>query len=201
MTIFYLPHKKYNIPVSKIHKTVTGVQLQNAIDSNLDFCGNEESISRQDLKYDIPNNLVIFSKTNQTIDGILAFSVNVSTMHILGLCVAHRKNKIGSALLQEAKRFAKRNALDQIKLTCYGDVHKFYEKNGFDIERHSFTSMDSDDSYSSPKQAFHMLHKVSSSALSKSTSGKTKSAARRVSNFIRKVYKKNRTVRSATKNQ
>ena len=188
MTIFYLPYKKYNIPSLKIHKTITKKHLQNAIDANTDFCGNEESITRDDLKYDIPHNLVIFSITNRTIDGILVFSVNVSTLNIQGLCVVKRKNKIGSLLLNEVKRFAKRNNLEKIKLTCYGDVHKFYERNGFVIESHSLASADSDDSYSAPKQAYHMTQIVPLSSLSKSASRSLSTkikAAKRLTKFLR----------------
>jgi hypothetical protein len=204
MTIFYVPTKSHIIPNKKTNHGVTINMLQRTIDKTPHFCGNEESIEAVDLKYYLQDGVTIFSKTNDTINGILNFNVNVHKMMIKGLCVSVRNKRkgypsdprIGSSLLREAKRFAKRNNLSEIHLTCYGDVFQFYEKHGFIVQRKSALSVDSDDSFGSPKQSYFMVHQVSQSALSHSFSKKN-SAAKRVTKFFKKKLGHNKTSKSS----
>jgi hypothetical protein len=174
----------------------TRISLKNTIKNKRNFCGNENSITKTDLSYYIDNGITIFCKTkgDDEISGILNFDVNVDVLNIKGLCVGDTKQKIGSELINETKRFAKRNKCALIKLTCYGDVFNFYSKNGFEISHNSILSADSDDSDASPKQSYEMVFNV---IRTKSASPNTKSkAAKKVTRWARTRIQTRKTLKS-----
>ena len=201
-SVFYLntpTNNRYKIPLKQISTDQTRNNLKTTIKSKRNFCGNEESIKTKDLVYYIDNGITIFCKTGDETSGILNFDINVDVLNIKGLCVGDTKVKIGSELINETKRFAKRNNCVKIKLTCYGNVYKFYQKNGFEIAHNSLLSADSDDSEASPKQSYEMIYTVPhNNSRTKSASPNTKTkAARRVTEWARsRLLSKRRTTKS-----
>jgi ribosomal protein S18 acetylase RimI-like enzyme len=102
---------------------------------NRDFCGDESSITRNDLAGYIGGNTTIYNYKGG-LGGILVVGKRkdkVDYLYIYGICVPPKFKGIGKKLMNIAKKIARENSLSTIRLECYGDVHKFYLKQGYSI--------------------------------------------------------------------
>jgi len=54
-------------------------------------------------------------------------------LYIYGICVPPKYKGVGKQLMKIAKDIARNNDLTAIRLECYGDVNKFYLKQGYSI--------------------------------------------------------------------
>jgi len=144
MNIFYAYDSlNYNFTgFIKSPKKITDIQKE--ILNIPNFCRKEQSISVKELKSYLVSGISFFTEDANNISGLINFDINFPTLNILGLCVPEPSVGIGSLLIKSVKDFAEQNKITLIKLTCYDDVHSFYEKQGFKIREKS-TFYDSDD--------------------------------------------------------
>ena len=66
--------------------------------------------------------------------GVINFTIESTNIHINALCVPNAGSGIGKELITKVILFSKENKINIIKLVCYGNVHKYYEKLGFDVK-------------------------------------------------------------------
>ena len=144
MNIFYAyDYLNYNFTgFIKSPKKITDIQKE--ILNIPNFCRTEQSISVKELKSYLVSGISFFTENTNGISGLINFDINSSQINILGLCVPEPSAGIGSLLIKSVKDFAQQNKITLIKLTCYDEVHSFYEKQGFKIREES-TFYDSDD--------------------------------------------------------
>jgi GNAT superfamily N-acetyltransferase len=145
MKFYYVSSSnKYNF--NNIEKTTKSIgDIQRDILSIPNFCRDELSVSVQELKSYLVSGISFFTvdELNQ-ITGLVNFDVNQNSILILGICVPGYSQGIGSFLISQLKQFAKDNQINQIRLTCYGDLYLFYKKQGFVI-LNEYVLYDSDD--------------------------------------------------------
>jgi hypothetical protein len=89
--------------------------------------------------------------------GLINIEQNGNKIHIQGLCVPGGRMGVGSRFLSIVKSLATDiSTIDKIDLTCYGTVHNFYKKNGFEIVS-TRSIVDSDDEDEPPKIRYSMI--------------------------------------------
>jgi ribosomal protein S18 acetylase RimI-like enzyme len=105
------------------------------------FCGDESSISINDLAGYIGGNTTIYNYKNG-LGGVMVLGKRAERneghivyyyLYIYGICVPPKFRGIGKKLMDISKKIAIQNGLDVIRLECYGEVNKFYSKLGYTI--------------------------------------------------------------------
>jgi len=178
-------YSQYNFfDLNKSEKSIS--QIQKEILSIPDFCRSQQSIATSELKSYLVSGISFFTANNNLlINGLINFDINQNTINILGLCVPGISGGIGSFLINKVKEFAMKNNILYIKLTCYDEVKKFYEKLGFKIkdEEMYYNSDDEDDD--DRKIRYDMIYQV------KISGGKTrKKRVNRAKKFKKRKSKK-----------
>lgn len=185
MNIYYITsnsyYDKYNFTQIDIEKTSKKISdIQKEILSIPEFCRGEESILTSELKSYLVSGISFFTEDNDNlkkITGLINFDVNQDIINILGLCVPGTSSGIGSLLLKKVINFSKYNNIKIIKLICYDNVKKFYEKHGFIVKNESTfydSDEDSDDSERENKIKYEMIYKVKDSENNTNSSGGSK---------------------------
>lgn len=102
---------------------------------NRGFCGNESSITMNDLAGYIGGNTTIYNYKGG-LGGVMVVGKRkkeIEYLYIYGICVPPRYKGVGKHLMKIAKEIARNNNLSTIRLECYGDVNQFYLKQGYSI--------------------------------------------------------------------
>ena len=108
---------------------------------NRGFCGDQTSISINDLAGYIGGNTTIYTYKNG-LGGVMVVGKRAERdqgriafhyLYIYGICVPPKFRGIGKKLMDISKKIARKNGLDVIRLECYGEVNKFYSKLGYTI--------------------------------------------------------------------
>jgi hypothetical protein len=187
MNIFYAydssVYNNYNFTgFIKSPKKITDIQKE--ISNIPNFCRTEQSISVKELKSYLVSGISFFTE-DINILGLINFDINVSQINILGLCAPEPSAGIGSLLIKSVKDFAQQNKITLIKLTCYDEVHSFYEKQGFKIREES-TFYDSDDEDDKIRYEMEFY-------LKQLSGGKQKTRKRKIGKRTRKRTRKRKT--------
>ena len=105
------------------------------------FCGDQSSITINDLAGYIGGNTTIYNYKNG-LGGVMVVGkrserdqgrVAFHYLYIYGICVPPKFRGIGKKLMDISKKIARKNGLDVIRLECYGELNKFYSKLGYTI--------------------------------------------------------------------
>jgi GNAT superfamily N-acetyltransferase len=96
------------------------------------FCGDSLSITTADLASYLNNNTVIYHYEDK-LGGVMVVGPKSKSLYIHGICVPKEFKGIGKKLMSIAKQIARDNECISIRLECYGEVHTFYEKQGYKI--------------------------------------------------------------------
>jgi len=207
MNIYYITsnsyYDKYNFTGIDIEKTSKKISdIQKEIVSIPEFCRGQESISTSELKSYLVSGISFFTEDNDNlkkITGLINFDVNQDIINILGLCVPGTSSGIGSLLVKKVINFSNYNNIKTIKLTCYDNVKKFYEKQGFIVKNKS-TFYDSDeesgDSETENKIKYEMIYKVKDSENNTTSSGGGKKTMKKKTE--RKKTMKKKTMKKKT---
>jgi ribosomal protein S18 acetylase RimI-like enzyme len=114
---------------------LTKEQIKKEIKKNRGFCGDESSITRNDLAGYISGNTTIYNYKSG-LGGVMVVGKRkkeIDYLYIYGICVPPKYKGIGKKLMNIAKDIAINNNLTAIRLECYGDVNEFYLKQGYTI--------------------------------------------------------------------
>ncbi len=159
MNVYYILSsdrlQKYDMTniATKSEKTIS--ELQANINQIERFCREETSIETSELVgyLDSGITLYVLDSTNALI-GVLNFDINGDKINILGLCAPEPSVGVGSLLINAVKKFAEKNGMKTISLTCYGNVVDFYTNplNGFRIQSKRKIIEDSDDDSGSEEE-------------------------------------------------
>lgn len=147
---------------------LTKEQIKKEIKKNRGFCGDESSISRNDLAGYIGGNTTIYNYKSG-LGGVMVVGKRkkeIDYLYIYGICVPPRYKGVGKQLMKIAKDIARNNDLTAIRLECYGDVNKFYLKQGYSIleEKELVNSNNnSNDSNYEPTVKYVMEYRLGSS--------------------------------------
>jgi len=129
---------------------LTKEEIKKNIKANPQFCGDGSSITTADLASYLNNNTVIYhykdSKLGGHLGGVLVIGPKSKSLYIHGICVPKEFKGVGKKLMSVAKQIARDNGFTSIRLECYGEVHMFYEKQGYKIiEQKELSNSNSND--------------------------------------------------------
>ena len=111
-------------------------------------------------------NIFFTQNENKIITGLANFDINQDRINLLGICIPRESKGNGTIIINAIKEFGRLNNKKELKLTCYGDVKKFYEKLGFEvIEQILVYNSDDEESENSEdginKIRYEMVYKIS----------------------------------------
>jgi len=139
----------------------TAQQIQNEVRNIPNFCREEASIAVTDLIGYVGDGITLYYSEDTMVRGVINFEVNVDIVNIQGLCAVEPSAGVGTALLNSVKTFAEINKMKKIKLTCYGNVVGFYERNGFRIQSQRVVmDEDDEDEDEEPKTRYDLAYEV-----------------------------------------
>ena len=146
---------------------LTKEQIKKEIKKNREFCGDESSITRNDLAGYISGNTTIYNYKSG-LGGVMVLGKRkkeIDYLYIYGICVPPRYKGVGKQLMKIAKDIARNNDLTEIRLECYGDVNEFYLKQGYSIleEKELVNSNNSNNSNNEPMIKYVMEYRLGSS--------------------------------------
>lgn len=145
---------------------LTKEQIKKEIKKNRGFCGDESSITRNDLVGYIGGNTTIYNYKSG-LGGVMVLGKRkkeIDYLYIYGICVPPRYKGVGKELMKIAKDIARNNDLTAIRLECYGDVNNFYLKQGYSIlEEKELVNSNSNNSNNEPTIKYIMEYRLGSS--------------------------------------
>jgi hypothetical protein len=173
MNIYYVSSSNKYL-FSNIEKTTKTIsELQKDILAIPNFCRDEQSVSVQELKSYLVSGITFFTVDQiGQITGLINFDINQNSILVLGICVPGYSQGIGSFLIFKLKQFAKDNQINQIRLTCYGDLVFFYKKQGFEVMNESILYDSDDDDDEEEKTKYTMIFNMNNFVGGKNIGGK-----------------------------
>lgn len=201
MSIYYVSTSNKYI-FNNIEQTTKSIgDIQKEILAIPNFCRDELSVSVQELKSYLVSGISFFTVDQiSQITGLINFDVNQNTILVLGICVPGYSQGIGSLLIFKLKQFAKDNQINQIRLTCYGDLVFFYKKQNFEVINESilYDSDDEDDEKIKYTMIFDMNKFIGGNKRRKTKKRKTNTIKKRktktktkTNNLKKKLFNKN----------
>ena len=99
-------------------------KMKGIIKKDRSFCGNEQSITRNDLASYINGNTTIYNYKSG-LGGVMVVGgrrakPDKNYLYIYGICVPPKYKGVGRKLMQIAKDIARRNDLSSLRLEFYG---------------------------------------------------------------------------------
>lgn len=152
---------------------LTKEQIKREIKKNREFCGDESSITRNDLAGYISGNTTIYNYKSG-LGGVMVLGKRkkeIDYLYIYGICVPPKYKGVGKQLMKIAKDIARNNYLTAIRLECYGDVNEFYLKQGYSILEEKELVNSNNNSNNEPTIKYVMEYRLGSSPRTPRTLG------------------------------
>jgi hypothetical protein len=146
---------KINIPFKQ--GLLSKEEIKKRIKANPQFCGDGLSISIADLASYLNNNTVIYHYKDSKLGGVMVIGPKSKSLYIHGICVPKEFKGVGKKLMSISKQIARDNGYISIRLECYGQVHAFYEKQGYKIIEQKELNSNSNSNNESEKKIKYVM--------------------------------------------